>query len=155
MYAIRSYYAIKDEQGRGTLKIPGTNNIARYLLPSGAHVLVDKGTIVHPGDVIAKIPRETTKTKDITGGLPRVAELFEAVITSYSIHYTKLYENQKPIVRTGQRVKKNQVIADGPATDRGELALGKNVLVAFMPWGGYNFEDAIIISEKLVRNNFV
>jgi len=47
-------------------------------LPSGAHVLVDKAAIVHPGDVIAKIPRETTKTKDITGGLPRVAELFEA-----------------------------------------------------------------------------
>jgi DNA-directed RNA polymerase subunit beta len=61
--------------------------------------------------------------------------------------------NQKPIVRTGQRVKKNQVIADGPATDKGELALGKNVLVAFMPWGGYNFEDAIIISEKLVKDD--
>jgi DNA-directed RNA polymerase subunit beta len=61
--------------------------------------------------------------------------------------------NQKPIVRTGQRVKKNQVIADGPATDRGELALGKNVLVAFMPWYGYNFEDAIIISERFVKDD--
>ena len=61
--------------------------------------------------------------------------------------------NQKPIVRSGQRVKKNQAIADGPATDKGELALGKNVLVAFMPWGGYNFEDAIIISEKLVKDD--
>lgn len=61
--------------------------------------------------------------------------------------------NQKPIVRTGQRVKKNQVIADGPATERGELALGKNVLVAFMPWYGYNFEDAIIISERLVKED--
>ncbi|MBI5741526.1 MAG: DNA-directed RNA polymerase subunit beta' [Nitrospirae bacterium] len=75
---MRPRISIKDEQGKSTLKIPGTNNIARYLLPSGAHVLVDRGTIVHPGDVIAKIPRETTKTKDITGGLPRVAELFEA-----------------------------------------------------------------------------
>ncbi|RJQ54772.1 MAG: DNA-directed RNA polymerase subunit beta' [Nitrospiraceae bacterium] len=75
---MRPRISIKDEHGKATLKIPGTNNIARYLLPSGAHVLVDKGTIVHPGDVIAKIPRETTKTKDITGGLPRVAELFEA-----------------------------------------------------------------------------
>ncbi|MBI4848882.1 MAG: DNA-directed RNA polymerase subunit beta [Nitrospirae bacterium] len=61
--------------------------------------------------------------------------------------------NQKPIVVAGQRVKKNQVIADGPATDRGELALGKNVLVAFMPWGGYNFEDAIILSERLVKDD--
>ncbi|MBI5409104.1 MAG: DNA-directed RNA polymerase subunit beta' [Nitrospirae bacterium] len=75
---MRPRISLKDEQGKTTLKIPGTNNIARYLLPSGAHVLVDKGAIVHPGDVIAKIPRETTKTKDITGGLPRVAELFEA-----------------------------------------------------------------------------
>jgi len=61
--------------------------------------------------------------------------------------------NQKPIVRAGDRVKKDQVIADGPATDMGELALGKNVLVAFMPWNGYNFEDAIIISERLVRDD--
>jgi DNA-directed RNA polymerase subunit beta' len=75
---MRPRISIKDEQGKVTLKIPGTNNIARYLLPSGSHVLVEKGDIVHPGDVIAKIPRETTKTKDITGGLPRVAELFEA-----------------------------------------------------------------------------
>jgi DNA-directed RNA polymerase subunit beta' len=75
---MRPRVSIKDEHGKATLRIPGTNNLARYLLPSGSHVLVDKGTIVHPGDVIAKIPRETTKTKDITGGLPRVAELFEA-----------------------------------------------------------------------------
>jgi DNA-directed RNA polymerase subunit beta len=54
--------------------------------------------------------------------------------------------NQKPIVRRGERVRKGQVIADGPATDRGELALGRNVVVAFMPWGGYNFEDSILIS---------
>jgi DNA-directed RNA polymerase subunit beta' len=75
---MRPRVSIKDEHGKATLRSPSTNALARYLLPSGAHVLVDKGTIVHPGDVIAKIPRETTKTKDITGGLPRVAELFEA-----------------------------------------------------------------------------
>ncbi len=75
---MRPRVSIKDEHGKGTLRIPTTNALARYLLPSGSHVLVDKGTIVSPGDIIAKIPRETTKTKDITGGLPRVAELFEA-----------------------------------------------------------------------------
>ena len=60
---------------------------------------------------------------------------------------------QTPVVRVGQPVKKGRCLADGPAMDRGELALGQNVLVAFMPWGGYNFEDAILISEKLVRED--
>mgnify|MGYP001055499943 CR=1 FL=1 len=62
--------------------------------------------------------------------------------------------NQKPIVRQGQRVKKGDVLADGPCTDKGELALGRNVLVAFMPWRGYNFEDAIVVSEKLVKEDY-
>ncbi len=75
---MRPRISIKDEHGRVTLKIPGTTVLARYLLPAGAHILVDRNDIVYPGDILAKIPRETTKTKDITGGLPRVAELFEA-----------------------------------------------------------------------------
>src|SRR6202162_4722618 len=62
--------------------------------------------------------------------------------------------NQKPIVRQGQRVSKTQVLADGPCTDFGELALGRNVLVAFMPWRGCNFEDAILVSEKLVKEDY-
>jgi DNA-directed RNA polymerase subunit beta len=62
--------------------------------------------------------------------------------------------NQKPIVRHGDRVVKGQVIADGPCTEQGELGLGRNVLVGFMPWRGYNFEDAILISEKLVREDY-
>ena len=61
--------------------------------------------------------------------------------------------NQKPIVRKGQRVEVGDIIADGPGTDQGELALGRNVLVAFMPWGGYNFEDAILVSERLVKDD--
>ncbi len=61
--------------------------------------------------------------------------------------------NQRPIVQVGDRVKKGEVIADGPATDMGELALGRNVLVAFMPWGGYNFEDSILISERLLKED--
>ena len=61
--------------------------------------------------------------------------------------------NQKPVVGIGQRVAAGDLLADGPAIDQGELALGRNVLVAFMPWGGYNFEDAIILSERLVRDD--
>jgi DNA-directed RNA polymerase subunit beta len=60
--------------------------------------------------------------------------------------------NHRPIVRKGQCVAAGEIIADGPATDQGELALGKNVMVAFMPWGGYNFEDSILVSERLVRD---
>jgi DNA-directed RNA polymerase subunit beta' len=73
----RPRVSIKDESGK-TAKVSGAAAVARYLLPVGAHILVEKGGQVYPGDVLAKIPRETTKTKDITGGLPRVAELFEA-----------------------------------------------------------------------------
>ncbi len=62
--------------------------------------------------------------------------------------------NQKPIVQKGQKVRKGAVLADGPCTELGELALGRNVLVAFMPWRGYNFEDAIVVSEKLVKEDY-
>ena len=61
--------------------------------------------------------------------------------------------NQRPLVNVGDKVFKNQVLADGPATDLGELALGRNVLVAFMPWNGYNFEDSILISERVVQED--
>jgi DNA-directed RNA polymerase subunit beta len=61
--------------------------------------------------------------------------------------------NQKPIVKVGDKVKRGEIMADGPSTQWGELALGQNVMVAFMPWGGYNFEDSILISEKLVKED--
>ena len=63
--------------------------------------------------------------------------------------------NQKPVVDIGEKVAKRQVIADGPSTDQGEIALGKNLLVAYMPWEGHNYEDAIIISERLVKDDIL
>jgi DNA-directed RNA polymerase subunit beta len=63
--------------------------------------------------------------------------------------------NQRPVVREGQKVKKGDILADGPSTDKGELALGANLLVAFMSWEGYNFEDAIILSERLVKKDLL
>jgi DNA-directed RNA polymerase subunit beta len=62
--------------------------------------------------------------------------------------------NLKPIVKKGQKVSKGQVLCDGYGTELGELALGRNLLVAFMPWQGYNFEDAIVISEKVVKDDY-
>jgi DNA-directed RNA polymerase subunit beta' len=74
---MRPRISIKDKKGR-TAKVPGTNAMARHLLSVGSNIVVSEGDAIFAGDILAKIPRETTKTKDITGGLPRVAELFEA-----------------------------------------------------------------------------
>ncbi|MCJ8503115.1 DNA-directed RNA polymerase subunit beta [Desulfatitalea alkaliphila] len=78
-------------------------------------------------------------------------------VTTYNLHkFVRSNQNtcfnHRPIVKRGDRVTAGEIIADGPATDHGELALGKNVTVAFMPWGGYNFEDSILVSERLVRD---
>jgi DNA-directed RNA polymerase subunit beta len=88
--------------------------------------------------------------EDSDGGEPRV-DIYSLVKYQRSNQSTCI--NQRPIVHIGQRVRKGEVLADGPATDLGELALGRNVLVAFMPWGGYNFEDAIVISERVVKED--
>ncbi len=74
-------------------------------------------------------------------------------LTKYQRSNQNTCVNQRPLVTSGESVRKGQVIADGPATELGELALGRNVLVAFMPWDGYNFEDAIIVSKKLVKKD--
>ncbi len=89
------------------------------------------------------LPRERTKDPD-----PMVYKLFKFLRTNAGTCI-----NQRPIVRSGQPVKAGDIIADGACTDKGELALGKNVLVAFMPWNGYNFEDAIIVSRRLVNQD--
>ncbi len=73
-------------------------------------------------------------------------------LTKFSRSNQNTCFNHRPTVKKGELVMKGDVIADGPATERGELALGKNVMVAFMPWGGYNFEDSILVSERLVRD---
>jgi len=73
----RPRVSIKDDKGK-TIIVPDATSPARYILPVGAHIVVNEGDDIHAGDVVSKMPRETTKTKDITGGLPRVAELFEA-----------------------------------------------------------------------------
>ncbi|MFP3866967.1 MAG: DNA-directed RNA polymerase subunit beta' [Desulfobacteraceae bacterium] len=105
---MRPRVSIKDEANR-TARIPGTQAVARYHLPVGAILMVNEGDMVSPGDIIAKIPRETTKTKDITGGLPRVAELFEvrkpkenAVISEISgvVSYGRQAKGKRKVIVT-------------------------------------------------------
>src|SRR5213075_2971547 len=74
-------------------------------------------------------------------------------LTKYQRSNQNTCINQRPIVIEGDHIEAGSVIADGPSTDMGELALGRNVLVAFMPWGGYNFEDSILISERIVKED--
>ena len=75
-------------------------------------------------------------------------------LTKYQRSNQNTCMNQKPIVEVGERVRVDDVVADGPSTDMGELALGRNTLVAFLPWNGYNFEDSILVSERLVKDDF-
>ncbi|MCS6886064.1 MAG: DNA-directed RNA polymerase subunit beta [Acidobacteriota bacterium] len=117
---------------------------------SGAVVVARRDGVVDSVDSERIIIRVDHKQD---GSLSRevTADIYQLVKFKRSNQNTCI--NQKPIVSVGQRVKKGEVIADGPCTDMGELALGRNVLVAFMPWRGYNFEDAILVSEKLVKED--
>jgi DNA-directed RNA polymerase subunit beta len=89
---------------------------------------------------------------------PRTSNLGDAGVDIYRLRKFQRSNqntciNQRPLVKVGDKVGKGEVIADGPSTDMGELALGKNVIVAFMPWNGYNYEDSILISERIVRDD--
>src|SRR5213595_3086026 len=118
---------------------------------SGAVVLCKREGIVDQVDSERIIVRVES---DHSGVLSREvgADIYQLIKFKRSNQNTCI--SQKPLVRVGDRVKKGQVLADGPCTERGELALGRNVLVAFLPWRGYNFEDAILVSEKLVKDDY-
>jgi DNA-directed RNA polymerase subunit beta len=105
------------------------------------------GTVVHV-DASRIVIRHDAKDDDKASEIPvTVYNLSKFIRSNQNTCF-----NQRPIVRKGQKVEAGQIIADGPATDRGELALGKNITVAFMPWGGYNFEDSILVGERLHRD---
>jgi DNA-directed RNA polymerase subunit beta len=127
--------------------IVGTGMEAITARDSGAVVLAKAAGEVVNVDATRIVVRVD---EDGEGGEPRV-DIYSLVKYQRSNQSTCI--NQRPIVRAGQLVRKGQVLADGPATYQGELALGRNVLVAFMPWGGYNFEDAIVISERVVKED--
>jgi DNA-directed RNA polymerase subunit beta len=137
---------------RSDSPIVGTGLEAIVAQDSGAVVLCKRGGIVDLVDaerIIVRVEGEdldTGETKDFG------ADIYQLIKFRRSNQNTCI--TQKPVVAEGLRVRKGDVLADGPCTELGELALGRNVLVAFMPWRGYNFEDAILISEKLVREDY-
>ncbi|MDX1920124.1 MAG: DNA-directed RNA polymerase subunit beta [Candidatus Caenarcaniphilales bacterium] len=104
------------------------------------------------------IARSKGEVKAVSSNLIQVQYEGEPYVTSYSLgKFLRSNQdtcvNQRPIVKPGQKVEPGEVMADGPSSEQGELALGKNLLITFMPWEGYNFEDAILLSEKLVQND--
>jgi DNA-directed RNA polymerase subunit beta len=118
---------------------------------SGAVIVAKRSGVVEyvAADRVVVRAEGRSKKADPVQDLP--LDIFN--LTKYRRSNQNTCLNQKPIVRKGQRVQQGDIIADGPGTDQGELALGRNVLVAFMPWGGYNFEDAILVSERLVKDD--
>jgi DNA-directed RNA polymerase subunit beta len=117
---------------------------------SGAVILAKRGGVVDQVDSERIIVR--VEGGDEAGGKEFGADIYP--LTKFRRSNQNTCINQKPIVQEGSRVARGEVLADGPCTSNGELALGRNVLVAFMPWRGYNYEDAILVSEKLVKDDF-
>ncbi len=136
---------------RGEAPLVGTGMERVTARDSGAVVICRRDGIVDQVDSERIIVRVES---DHSGVLSREvgADIYQLIKFKRSNQNTCI--NQKPLVRVGDRVSQGQVLADGPCTDRGELALGRNVLVAFVPWRGYNFEDAILVSEKLVKDDY-
>ena len=114
---------------------------------SGAAIIAQNDGMVVEVDAERVVVQTSTRKKD---GAPEV-DIYNLMKYQKSNHNTCI--NQKPLVQVGQKVSQGEVVADGPAMDQGEIALGRNMLVAFIPWRGYNFEDSILISERIVKDD--
>ena len=125
----------------------GTGMEAAVARDSGATIIAKRSGIVDQVDATRIVVSATEETSHSVTGV----DIFNLLKFQRSNQNT--YLHQRPLVKVGDRVKAGDTIADGPSTDLGELALGRNVLVAFMPWQGYNFEDSILISERIVRDD--
>ncbi|RUM28147.1 MAG: DNA-directed RNA polymerase subunit beta, partial [Aquifex sp.] len=129
----------------------GTGMEKKIARDSHAVVVAKRGGVVEEVDSSRIIIRVNPEEINLDDPLDIGIDIYE--LRKFQRTNQKTCINQRPIVRKGEKVEKGQIIADGHSTDRGELALGKDVLVAFMPWRGYNFEDAIVISERLVKED--
>ena len=137
---------------RSDSPIVGTGLEGTVARDSGAVVSARRGGVVDSVDaerIIVRVEGEDPETGDQKDF---GADIY--TLTKFRRSNQNTCINQKPVVEEGTRIKKGHVLADGPCTEDGELALGRNVLVAFMPWRGYNFEDAILVSEKLVKEDY-
>ncbi len=129
--------------------VVGTGLEGRAARDSGAVVIArESGDVIKVTAESILVKRTSKKSRDFG-----VSEIDEYRLVKFKRTNQNTCINQKPIVKVGDKVNQGDVLADGMATEGGDLALGKNVLVAFMPWGGYNFEDAIAVSERLVRDD--
>ena len=137
---------------RSEAPVVGTGLESVVARDSGSVIVCRRSGVVDTVDSRRIIVR--VEAEDPATGRPRDfgADIYQ--LTKFRRSNQNTCVNQKPIVTPGQQVVKGQVLADGPNTDQGELALGRNVLVAFMPWRGYNYEDAIVVSEKLVKEDY-
>ena len=136
---------------KGEAPLVGTGMERVTARDSGAVIVCRRDGIVDQVDSERVIVRVES---DQSGVLSREVGSDIYLLTKFKRSNQNTCISQKPLVRAGDRVKQGQVLADGPCTERGELALGRNVLVAFVPWRGYNFEDAILVSEKLVQEDY-
>jgi len=124
--------------------IAGTGLEAKVARDSGVCILAKRDGVVDSVDAT----RIVVKAEGEAGAFPDIYRLTKFQRSNQSTSYT-----QKPIIRPGEKVKAGDILADGPSCDMGDLALGRNVVVAFMPWGGYNFEDSILISERIAKED--
>ncbi len=125
----------------------GTGMEAVVARDSGATVIARRKGVVEQLDGTRIVVRATEETDPTKPGV----DIYR--LAKFQRSNTNTCINQRPLVRVGDRIEAGDTIADGPSTDLGELALGRNALVAFMPWNGYNFEDSILISERIVRDD--
>lgn len=126
----------------------GTGMERIVAVDSGVTVIAKRSGVVETVDasrIVVRVDKDETEDDDIG------VDIFN--LTKFTRSNQNTCINQRPIVEVGDKVRKGDVLADGPSTDLGELALGQNLLVAFMPWNGYNFEDSILISERLVEED--
>src|SRR5262249_42340183 len=126
----------------------GTGLERLVAIDSGVTAVARRGGIVDSVDasrIVIRVNESEAQSDDAA------VDIYNLTKFTRSNHNTCI--NQRPLVEVGDKIEKGDVLADGPSTDLGELALGQNLLVAFMPWNGYNFEDSILISEKLVEED--